>query len=140
MQQQVSKEKTGRVLLADSHQNMLAGIRSLLENIFEVVVMVADERSLLDSLDKISPDLIVVDLSMPITQEANIVRRIRRLKPDLKIIIPSVHNEQVAADECLSAGASGFVVKGTATNDLIPAVWEVLKDRTYISPSVNIEI
>jgi DNA-binding NarL/FixJ family response regulator len=62
MQQQVSKEKTGRVLLADSHQNMLAGIRSLLENIFEVVVMVADERSLLDSLDKISPDLVVVDL------------------------------------------------------------------------------
>ena len=68
------------------------------------------------------------------------MRRIRRLRSDLKIIILSVHNEQVAADECLSAGASGFVVKGTATNDLIPAVWEVLKDRTYISPSVNIEI
>ena len=66
------------------------------------------------------------------------MRRIRRLKPDLKIIILSVHNEQAAADECVSAGAVGFVIKGAATNDLIPAVWDVLKGRRYVSPSVNV--
>jgi len=139
MQHQEIKEKTGRVLLADSHQNMLKGIRTLLENIFDVVVMVADEKSLLDSLDKISPDLVVVDLSMPITEEANIVRRIKKQKSDMKIIILSTHDEQTTADECLSAGAAGFVIKGVATNDLIPAVWDVLKGRRYVSPSVNAE-
>ncbi len=125
--------------MADSHQNMLKGIRSLLESIFEVVVMVADEKSLLDSLDKISPDMVVVDLSMQISEEANIVRRIRKLKPEIKIIILSVHDEQTAVDECISAGATGFVLKRTASNDLLPAVWEVLKGRTYVSPSVEME-
>jgi DNA-binding NarL/FixJ family response regulator len=139
MQNQNVQQKATRVLLADSHQNMLESIRSLLETVFEVVVMVADEKSLLDSLDKISPDLVVVDLSLPDTQETNIVRRLKSLKPELKIIMLSVHDEQTAVDDCLDAGASGFVLKRTATNDLIPAVWDVLKGRTYVSPSVNVE-
>ncbi len=139
MQNQSVQQKAIRVLLADSHQNMLESIRSLLETVFEVVVMVADQKSLLDSLDRISPDLVVVDLSLPNTQETNIVRRIKSHKPELKIIILSVHDEQSAVDDCLDAGALGFVLKRTATNDLIPAVWDVLKGRTYVSPSVNME-
>jgi DNA-binding NarL/FixJ family response regulator len=139
MQNKSVQRKAHRVLLADSHQNILEGIRSLLETVFEVVVMVADQKSLLDSLDNISPDLVVVDLSLPITQETNVVRRLKSVKPELKIIILSVHDEQTAVEECLSAGATGFVMKSTATNDLIPAVWDVLKGRTYVSPSVNME-
>ncbi len=139
MQNQKISKKTGRVLLADRHQNMLAGIRSLLETTFDVVIMVADEHSLLDSLDKVDPDMVVVDLSLPVTEEINIARRIRKRDPDMKIIILSVHDEQTAVDECLSAGATGFVLKRTAANDLIPAIWEVLKGRIYISPSVEIE-
>ncbi len=139
MQNQGVQQKSGRVLLADSHQNMLAGIRGLLEKAFDIVIMVADEKSLLDSLDKVQPDLVVVDLSMPITEEINIARRIRKHNPETKIIILSVHDEQTAVEDCLSAGAAGFVLKRTATNDLIPAVWEVLKGRNYVSPSVEAE-
>jgi DNA-binding NarL/FixJ family response regulator len=139
MKNQNVQQKASRVLLADSHQNMLESIRSLLETVFEVVVMVADEKSLLDSLERISPDLVVVDLSLPNTQETSVVRQLKSLKPELKIIILSVHDEQSAVDDCLDAGASGFVLKRTATNDLIPAVWDVLKGRTYVSPSVNVE-
>ncbi len=139
MQNQVTKQKAGRVLLADRHQNMLEGIRSLLENAFDVVVMVADEKSLLDSLEKIKPDLVVVDLSLPITEEINVACRIRKQNPEMKVIILSVHDEHTAVDECLKAGAAGFVLKRTAINDLIPAVWEVLKGRTYVSPSVEME-
>ncbi len=84
MQNQNVQQKASRVLLADSHQDMLEGIRSLLETVFEVVVMVADQKSLLDSLDKISPDLVVVDLSLPGTQETNIVRLLKSLKPELR--------------------------------------------------------
>jgi DNA-binding NarL/FixJ family response regulator len=139
MQNQGVQQKARRVLLADRHQNMLEGIRSLLETVFDVVVMVADEKSLLDSLGKVQPELVVVDFSMPITEEVNVARRIKKLNPDMKVIILSVHDEQIAVDDCLSAGATGFVLKRTATNDLIPAVWEVLKGRTYVSPSVEME-
>ena len=139
MQNQDIQQKAGRVLLADRHQNMLEGIRSLLETVFDVVVMVADENSLLDSLEKVNPDLVVVDLSLPITEEVNDARRIIKRSPDIKVIILSVHDEQTAVDDCLSGGAAGFVLKRTAANDLIPAVWEVLKGRTYVSPSVEIE-
>lgn len=132
-------EKFARVLMADRHQNMLEGIRSLLETVFDVVVMVADEKSLIDSLEKVDPDLVVVDLSLPITEEINVAQRIRKQHPEMKIIILSVHDEQTAVDDCLSAGATGFVLKRTAANDLIPAVWEVLKGRTYISPSVEMD-
>jgi DNA-binding NarL/FixJ family response regulator len=131
------QQKAGRVLLADRHQNMLEGIRSLLETVFDVVVMVADEKSLLDSLQKIHPDLVVVDLSLPITEEINVPKRIRKQDSLMKVIILSVHDEESVVEDCLSAGATGFVLKRTATNDLIPAVLEVLKGRTYVSPSVK---
>jgi two-component system response regulator DegU len=133
------QQKAGRVLLADRHQNMLEGIRNLLETVFDIVVMVADEKSLLDCLEKTRPDLVVVDLSLPVTEEINISRRIRKRNPDMKVIVLSVHDEQTAVHDCLSAGAAGFVLKRTAINDLIPAVWEVLKGRTYVSPSVEAE-
>jgi DNA-binding NarL/FixJ family response regulator len=132
-------QKAGRVILADRHQNMLEGIRNLLETVFDVVIMVADEKSLLDSLDKSRPDLVVVDLSLEVTEEINVARRVRKSDPDMKIVILSVHDEQTAVDACLSAGAAGFVLKRTAANDLIPAIWEVLNGRTYVSPSVEIE-
>lgn len=131
--------KAGRVLLADRHQNMLEGIRSLLESIFDVVVMVADERSLLDSIEKVKPDLVIVDLSLPVKEEINVVCSVKKISPELKIIILSVHDELTVADDCLSAGALGFVLKRTVTNDLVPAVCEVLKGRTYVSPSVEVE-
>jgi len=137
MQNQIVQQKADRVLLVDRHQNMLEGIRNMLETVFDVVVMVADEKSLLDALEKVSPDLVVVDLSLPITEEVNVPRRIKKLSPEVKIIILSVHDEQIVVDDCLTAGATGFVLKRTAANDLIPAVWEVLKGRTYVSPSVK---
>jgi len=118
---------------------MLEGIRTLLESVFDVVVMVADETSLLDCLEKSPPDLVVVDLSLPVTEEINVTRRIRTRNPEMKVIILSVHDEPAAVDDCLSAGATGFVLKRTASYDLIPAVREVLKGKTYVSPSVEME-
>jgi DNA-binding NarL/FixJ family response regulator len=137
--QQGKFTRAGRVLLADRHQNVLESIRSLLEKIFDVVVMVADEKSLLDALEKVKPDLVVVDLSLPISEEVNVARRIQKCDPDMKMIILSVHDEQTAVDECMEAGANGFVLKRSAANDMIPAVWEVLQGRTYVSPSVEAE-
>ena len=130
--------KHGSVLLADSHQNMLEGIRGLLETMFESVVMVADETSLIQTVDKLTPDLIVVDLSLPTSQEVNVAHRLNKHNPDLKVIILSIHDEPTVVEKEMDAGVEGFVLNRSASTDLIPAVEEVLKGRTYISPSLGI--
>jgi len=128
--------RKGKILLADNHQNMLAGERTLLESMFEAVFMVADETSLIEAAQKLSPDLIVADLSLQVTGEINIARRLKKAFPGIKLIILSVHDEGTAVGECLVAGASGFVLKRTAVTDLIPAIETVMKGELYISPSV----
>jgi DNA-binding NarL/FixJ family response regulator len=128
--------RKGKVILADNHQNMLAGERKLLESMFETVFMVADEASLIEAAEKLKPDIIVADLSLPVTYEINIARRLKKAFPEIKLIILSVHDEGSAVGECLVAGASGFVLKRTAVNDLVSAIETVLKGDIYISPSV----
>jgi len=127
--------KLGRVLLADNHQNMLEGVRNLLENMFETVFMVADETSLIEAAEKLKPDLIVADLSLPVTTEINIARLLKTAFPGIKLIILSIHDEQAAVSECIEAGACGVVLKRMAVDDLIPAVEAVLQGLTYVSPS-----
>jgi DNA-binding NarL/FixJ family response regulator len=127
--------KQGKVILADNHQNMLEGVRHLLENIFETVFMVADEASLVEAAEKLEPDLIVADLSLPVKKEINIVRRMKTAFPCIKLIILSIHDEQAAFGECIEAGAHGIVLKRRAVDDLVPAVEAVLKGGTYVSPS-----
>ncbi len=129
--------KYGSVILADRHQNMLEGIRGLLEAMFETVVMVADKASLFDTAGKINPDLAVVDLSLPVSGEVNIARQVKDKYPDLKIIILSVHDEKAVVIEVMGSGVSGFVLKRTAATDLIPAVEEVLGGKTFVSPSLE---
>ncbi len=116
---------------------MLAGVRSLLENMFEKVFMVSDEASLLEAVEKLEPDLIIADLSLPVTVEINIARRLNKVFPEAKLIILSVHDESIAISECMNAGAAGFVLKRTATNDLIPAIEAVLHGTRYISPTAS---
>jgi len=128
--------KKGKVLLADSHQNMLGSTTNLLEGIFDTVFMVADEASLIEAAKKLSPDLIVADLSLPVTSEINIVQRLKKAFPGIKLIILSIHDEGTAVGECLVAGASGFVLKRTAVDDLVPAIETVMKGNIYMSPSV----
>jgi DNA-binding NarL/FixJ family response regulator len=128
--------RQGKVLLADNHQNMLAGVRTLLESMFATVFMVADEASLMEAAEKLVPDLIVADLSLPVTKEINIARRLKKAFPLIRLIILSVHDERAAISECIEAGASAVVLKRSAVNDLVPAVGAVMKGEIYISPSV----
>jgi DNA-binding NarL/FixJ family response regulator len=131
--------KYGSVILADRHQNMLEGIRGLLETMFETVVMVADKASLFEISEKINPDLAVVDLSLPVSGEINIARQLKGKYPDLKIIILSVHDEKTVVSGIMDSGVSGFVLKRSAASDLISAVEEVLGGKTFVSPSLEYE-
>jgi DNA-binding NarL/FixJ family response regulator len=130
--------RQGRVILADQHSNMLGGIRHLLETEVETVLMVADEASLLHALEKFKPDVVVADLSLPISTEANISWLLKKNFPNIKVIILSLHDEKSVVDDVMAAGIEGFVLKRRAVIDLIPAIREVLQGHKYISPDLNL--
>ena len=116
---------------------MLGGVHSLLDALFETVLMVADERSLMEAVTTFAPNLIVVDLSLPGGGDANIARRLIEGYPKLRVIILSVHDEPTVVDQMLSAGAAGFVLKRAAATDLVPAVQRVLRGGVYVSAGVQ---
>jgi DNA-binding NarL/FixJ family response regulator len=129
--------KHGRVLLADSHLGMLGGVHGLLEPLFETVLMVADERSLMEATATFKPDLVVVDLSLPKSGEVNVVRRLLSQNADVSLVVLSVHDDPTVATVVLNEGAAGFVLKRSAATDLTPAVIEVLRGGVFVSPSVQ---
>ncbi len=131
--------KHGTVVLADSHSPMLEGVRSLLEGRFEAVVMVADEASLLQAVEKVGPELAIVDLSFPRTHvsSGNIAATLRERFPGLKLIMLSVHDEAMVVERMLEMDATGYVLKGSATTDLLPAIEEVLAGGTFVSPAIR---
>jgi DNA-binding NarL/FixJ family response regulator len=113
---------TGTVLLADSHSPMLEGIRSLLEERFNAVVMVADERSLLEAVEKLQPDVVIVDLSLPHTSGSNIIAILRERFRDLNLIALSSFADPIVAERILASGAVAVVLKSSAVTDLGPAL------------------
>src|ERR1051326_418039 len=100
--------KQGRVLLADSHLGVLGGVHGLLDTVFDTVLMVADERSLMDAVGEFQPALVVVDLSLPDAGEVNIARRLMDRFPELHLIVLSSHDEPTVVEAVRDAGAAGF--------------------------------
>ena len=116
---------------------MLAGIRRLLEDEAEIVLMVTDEISLNHALETFNPDVVVADLSLPTSTETNIAWSLKKNFPRIKVIILSVHEEKSVLDDVMAAGVEGFVLKTRAVIDLIPAIRGVLQGCKYISPDLG---
>lgn len=125
--------KKKMVVLADRYPAMLEGIKGLLAAVFESVIMVSDEESLMTTLIKLNPDLVVVDLSLQVTRESNVIALLHNYNPKLKIIALSTHEEPEWAEHCMSSGAMGCILKRLAGTDLLKAVDEVLKGGTFVS-------
>ncbi len=125
--------KKPRVLLADSHRVMLEGLRYLLEPTFEIVGMVDNAASLLESADKLKPDIVVMDLSITI----DTVSQLKKRNPQQAIIVLSAYDEPAVMRQALDAGSLGFVLLQSAAWDLIPAIGAVLQGQTYVSRGVH---
>jgi DNA-binding NarL/FixJ family response regulator len=126
------------VLLADRHHGLSEGVRGLLETEFAVVVMVADERSLIEGARRMHPTLAVVDLSLARSTGSGgtclgWIPQLRRDTANLKLIAISVHDEPSACRSVLAAGVDGFVLKRDIAGELLPATKAVLEGRQYIS-------
>ena len=129
--------KKSSALLVDRHPALVESIRDLLKTMFDMVVMVSDEDSLLEALDRFTPDLVVADLSVSVTQAASVVTLLNKYDSELKFIVLSTYEERELMENCMSSGASGYVLKRLAGRNLINAVEKVQKGGKYVSPCIN---
>jgi DNA-binding NarL/FixJ family response regulator len=126
-----------RVLLADDHQIVRQGLRGILMAAgHEVIGEASDGREALKLARTLNPDIAVLDLSMPLLNGLDAAREIRRLAPDIKIILLTMYTDKGYVLQALRAGARGYVVKTQAAEDLISAIREILRGETYLSPGV----
>jgi DNA-binding NarL/FixJ family response regulator len=125
----------GSIVLADRHPSMLVGMRSLLATEADAILMAVDEVSLLEAVQKIIPDLVIADLSFPVTGATNVVKLIKQCNPAIKMIILSTYDDPPAVDEIMKNGADGVVLRQRAVLDLISAVREVCRGARYMSIS-----
>lgn len=126
-----------RVLLADDHTMLLDAFRQLLEPECHVVGMAADGRELVDLARETRPDIAVVDISMPRLNGISAGRQLREAAPETKLIYLTVNEDADLAAEAMELGASGYLLKRSASSELFLAIQEVLAGRTYVTPLVS---
>jgi DNA-binding NarL/FixJ family response regulator len=129
--------KKPRVLLADDHTLVLDGLRKILEPECEVVGAVEDGRSLLVTAKQLQPDIILLDISMPLLNGVEAARRLRTAAPDAKVIFVTMHADATYVAGAFRAGASGYVLKRCASVELLKAINQVLTGRPYITPLIR---
>jgi len=132
-------EKT-TVLLADDHRIVLEGLKGLLAGEFDVIGTVEDGRALLEQARQLRPDVIVVDIAMPLLNGIDAVKQIKKSGLDTKVVFLTMHHDAMYAKEAFEAGASGFVLKHSAPSELTTAIREALKGNTYVSPTIAQEV
>jgi DNA-binding NarL/FixJ family response regulator len=127
------------VLLADDYVGLLTAWRRLLEPSYEVVGCVRDGRALLEAASTLSPDVVIADLSMPELNGLEACRHIKHASPQTKVILVTAGGDQWVARAAFRAGASGFVLKHSAADDLITAIQSALIGNTYCTPGVGLD-
>lgn len=125
-----------RVLLADDHPLVAEGLGSLLREEFEVVGQASDGRALLELASELNPDVVVTDITMPLLNGLDAIRELRQVVPATRMVVVTMHGDPRLAAEALRAGASGYVLKHSAGQELIQAVREVSRGRVYITPLI----
>ena len=126
-----------RVFLADDHEDFLRKLRAELDPEFEVVGTAENGEAAISGVDRLDPDILVIDISMPLLDGLQAAARLRDTKCRTKIIFLTIHEQSDYVTAAFAAGASGYVTKRHLGSDLAPAIREVLKGHTFISPSLH---
>jgi len=124
------------VLLADDHRIVAEGLKRLLESEFELVGFVEDGRALLDAARDLKPDVIVSDISMPELNGVEALEEMKKENPDVRVVFLTMHHNIAYARRALDAGALGYVLKHSASEELILAVRSAAIGRTFIAPAI----
>lgn len=129
-----------RVLLADDHRMVAEGLKALLPDEFDLVGVVEDGRAMIEAAEKLRPDVIVADITMPNLNGFEALARLRKSHPNIKVVFLTMHQDAVYARRALEAGASAFVVKHAAPEELVLAVHAALNGKTFITPSLTKQV
>jgi len=125
-----------RLLLADDHTLLVDAVRKLLEPEFEIVGTASDVRTLLAGALQLRPDVVVVDLGLPLLNGMDAGRELKKLMPQIKLLVVTMSEDVGVAAEALREWASGYLLKKSAGTELTHAIREVVKGRTYVTPHV----
>jgi DNA-binding NarL/FixJ family response regulator len=126
-----------RVILADDHTLVAEALHQLIAPHFDVVATVADGRALLDSTKSLRPDLVVVDIAMPLLNGLEAVRHLKREIPGVKVIFLTMNEDPDVALEAMNSGASGYVLKKSAATELLQTMQAALHGKSYVTPQIT---
>lgn len=125
-----------RIVLADDHRVFAEGLKSLLDEEYDVVGIVEDGPALLKAVEELAPDLVVTDVSMPNLNGIECVRRLRETAPELKVVLLTMHDEISLATAAIRAGASGYVLKNSGAKQVLRAIDEALQGGVHVSEQI----
>lgn len=125
-----------RVLIADDHKIVVEGLKKLLSPEFEIAGAVEDGRELVKAAEKLRPDVIVADISMPGLNGIEAVRQIKKVHEEMKVVFLTMHPDVAYAANAFKVGASGYVLKHSAPDELVTAIRAALRGKTYVTPLI----
>lgn len=125
-----------RILLADDHRIVAEGLKNLLAQDFEIIGMVEDGQALIDAANRLRPDVIVADITMPGLNGIEALKILKTSDPKVRIVFLTMHSETAYARRALDAGASGFVLKHCAPEELVLAVRAALAGQRFVTPAL----
>jgi len=128
-----------RVLLAEDHTIVRKGLRSLLDDEAEIEVVgeAEDGQQAIQKTEQLSPDVVVMDITMPVLNGLEATRQIKKLWPGVKVVVLTVHSTEEHIFQILRAGASGYVVKQGAVHELLQAIRAAYRGDTFLSPIIS---
>ena len=129
-----------RILLADDHAMLLDAFRALLEPEFDVVGTVTDGRTLVEEFSRLHPDVVVLDIAMPLLNGLDAGRQLKAQRKSVKLIYLTMNPDPDLAGEALRLGASGYVLKSSAAHELKQAIHEALRGRSYITTLITRDV
>src|SRR5262245_49969274 len=128
--------KSPKLMLADDHSLIVEAFRKLLEPQFEIVGVVSDGRALVESAPRLNPDIIILDIGMPLLNGIEAGRQLRKTIPAVKLIYLTMNEDPDFASEAFRLGASGYLLKTSAAQELFQAIDAALDDISYVTPRI----
>jgi DNA-binding NarL/FixJ family response regulator len=125
------------ILLADDHTMIRDGLRKLLEPEYEVIGCVGDGRALVKSVQDLKPDLVLVDVGMPLLNGLDAGREVKKLAPRVKLIFLTMNPDPEVASEALRIGASGYLLKNSPGEELLQAVHNAVRGTSFVTPQIS---
>jgi len=128
-----------RIVIADDHNLVAELCKRLLETEFDVVGMVSDGRALVRAAEQLRPDVVVIDIAMPVLNGLDAGRQLKEILPNVKLVYLTMNTDTDVAAEAFARGASGYLLKTCAASEMVLAVRQVLRGKSYLSRALSVD-